>query len=350
MYGFSSRGWGVGLAWLLVLAPQARGLMAQSGEPDTAAIGVPAIGVSVPDSMANMNSAQLTELGIRLTDVIARSGLSGYAVGARFLLVPRLTVLREQTVEQMRVLTVLRARLTLSVTEGGVRTVFASHSLDLNGTGATREEALNALLDGVGADADLPALDAFFGKARRRILDYYETSCDAILADVRRSLAAQNYRNAFLEAMSVPREARTCHRRAIPLVEQTFRALDRENCMRELTHARSASAAGNVLEASEHIKRIDVTGTCAKEVDEFIAYLERRTNRLSKENKDFVVTLIGSKKQTEQKAAPKTPEEAAKKQEEERGRAWKVEMQDIREKNESLTVRRGKPAGSSSSA
>lgn len=238
------------------------------------------ISVIVPEYSEYLNTSQLNRLRTKIEQIASSNGVSALS-NSNFVLYPVFEINESTLVEGgMRNLTMIDASLTLFIRQLDTRMIVSSISLDLEGTGYSKGDALINAMRTIKPYSQ--EFKDFIAEGKQRIVSYYKSNFTSIRAKAKTLEAQQQYEEALALLMSFPEELpgyQTMTEDASNIYVQYMN----NYCGRLLAEAKSRLALNDYDGAVSILAQIDPSCQCAKdasaltaavqkEIDEHIAY------------------------------------------------------------------------------
>lgn len=214
-------------------------------------------------------------IAARLDQAVTANGMGGMAsLTDRFVLYPRVVALQRNVTATAPAMTQVSLEVTLIVADRGAKRTMASATIPLTGAGATDDKAYIQAFQNM--DVNSGAVADFLTGARTKILNFYTSNCDRIIAQAKTSIARNQPEDALEQLLSVPFEAKSCFTKANALIPQAFRAYQLKECDVFMQKAQAALASGNEEAAAQALAMVPSYSVCGKKADALIAKLNKQ--------------------------------------------------------------------------
>jgi hypothetical protein len=180
----------------------------------------------------------------RLDQATTANGMGGMAsLTNRFVLVPKIVTLQHNVTPTAPPMTQVSLEAVLKVADMGSKRVIGTTTIPLNGVGVTEEKAYLMAIQNM--DVNNGAVADFLKGSREKILAFYNSNCDRIIAQAKTAIQRNEPGEALEQLLAVPYEAKGCFDKANKLVPSAFRAYQLKECDIYMQKAEAALAAGN---------------------------------------------------------------------------------------------------------
>jgi len=248
--------------------------------------GVP-IAVVVPENGSPLTEEQRVQLGNVLLQAATANGISGIGGPAGFQLIPLVTITRETEAGELRKFTVVFMNVALAIRQSPQNTAYASTSVALNGSGASRDAAITDAIMKLSPDDQRILTLVETGK--RRIVEYYQTNCESIRSDARGRAGTGRADEAIALLMTVPRQASSCQQLAAADAERLYVAKHERECQALVRDARADVARNDFKPATSKLRLVDPASGCAKSADALIAEIDAKVAKAN--DREFSLEL-----------------------------------------------------------
>ena len=254
-------------------------MVAQGISADDTASSIP-IAVVVPRQAEPLTESHIQRFESKMLNMVTQSGIS--AVGnSPIAMMPSFVIDNEDVVEGgMKNVVVINSNITFYIRNLETDEVYSSISRQVRGSGVSRERAINDCISKISINKNDFA--DFVERGRSKILAYYRSNCQALMARAETFARTQQYEQAIAVVSSIPSTA-TCYNQSLALLEKFYPAYQKQNCNELLQKARSLYGGHIYLDALAVLYDLKVFGTdCNNDVVELITTIE---SRLSDEEK-----------------------------------------------------------------
>lgn len=175
-------------------------------------------------------------------------------------------------------ITVVEASLTLAVQYIHEDIIFSSLSMTLQGSGNNKRQAINSIIRNIRPQD--PKWQSFVQETRRKIVNYYDNQCDAIIAKAKQLDRLDSPWNAVQILWPIPQDV-DCYSRVKDLTVEIYLRAINQVCRQELLRAKTELAADQYERSLYHLRRIDPKSNCYEEVLKMIDTIAAEVDRVS---------------------------------------------------------------------
>lgn len=262
-----------------------------------------------PDGYSKIDSDQVTKLETRIISVIASGGSTFNVSASRItpnaqdssdddllmlrtlargvVCYPKFEVFNVRVADTgMKKITVVDASLTMSVQYIHEDIIFSSLVLNLQGSGNNEYQAINDAIRNIRPQD--PRWQSFVQETREKIIKYYDTHCDAIIAKAKQLDRIDRPLSALQIIWPIPQDV-DCYERVKELTVEIYMRAINQDCRQKMLAAKAALAANQYEIGLNYLRHIDTKSDCYESVLEMIdriavevdkAFAQERANNL----------------------------------------------------------------------
>ena len=209
-------------------------------------------------------AAAAKQLVNKMSQIATKSGCSATS-NSRFIITCTADVLTKDITPTAPPMHAYTLNLTFFIGDGVEGRLFSSTNIEAKGVGETPDKAYIAALKNMRIND--PAFKAFVDKGKTRIIEYYNTQCDMIMAEAKAKLARQEYTDAIAQLTAVPSVCEECYNKALDASVEVYKAWRENFCQMALTKAKAAWANRDSKAAAEALADVPADADCAADVD-----------------------------------------------------------------------------------
>lgn len=221
------------------------------------------------------------QIKAKITNLLAKSGISSSDPNSRFFVTGRFDHGYSETLEVgPSYKYVLTTDLTLYMGDSETKKIFASAVIPLKGVGSTEIICYrNCLKD---LKVTTPELKEFINEGRQKIVDYYNSNYQSILAQANAAMNQRNYDEAIYYAATIP-ECCVGFEQAQNLMVKSYRSNRDYQSAQLLAQAKAAWAENpdsyGAGEAGRYLSQIDPSSSSAAAADALAKEMTARTQK-----------------------------------------------------------------------
>ena len=224
----------------------------------------------------------------KMQKIITKSGM-GSAKNTRFIMTANVRELNLEKSETAPVIYIYNLEVNLYIGDGIDGTLFSNYSVEVSAAGDTKEKAYLAALKKIKASD--PAYQIFIDEGTKRIVDYYASKCDFIIAQAQTKAKNQDFDAALFDLMQVPDICKECYDKCMAAAQIVYQEkIDQEGAAL-LAEARNVWKAGQDVVAADNaaaiLSKINPQSTAFPEADKLSTEIAKRIQELDKREWDF---------------------------------------------------------------
>jgi hypothetical protein len=251
-----------------------------------------ALHVVVTDAGTRQSPSIKSLLESKLLDMVTTSGLGG-GKGGRFYITPKVVILNEQVVSGPPAKVLTDVLITFYIGDNVDQKIVNSASKELKGVGSTPEQAVMQAIRSLNA-RDKTFTDCV-AEARKRIIDYYNQNCEAIIASAF-SLSLENIGAAMESLSMIPMDNSSCYIEAQDKLQLLYANYVRRRCSEAMAEARLIWAASYSKASAEkavaHIRSFRLDEDCAREAVVLAEEMKTRVEGMEQYDREFTTQLL----------------------------------------------------------
>ena len=205
------------------------------------------------DPNLGFNSQVQKQLLNKMDKSLTEQGIAGYG-NQRFIITANADILSENIIVAAKEMYQYTLDIHFAIGDGIEGTKFAMASQTVKGVGESKADAYIHALRQIKTDNN--DFKVMVDNAKNKILEYYNSKCDFIIAEATALSKKQDYDGAIYKLMSVPDVCKDCYEKCMTAVSPIYQAKIDEDGARYLAEAQGIWAASQDREAAERAGNI----------------------------------------------------------------------------------------------
>jgi hypothetical protein len=256
-------------------------------------IGKIALSVIMPENVDGLDASQLSKLETKITQIVSSTGLAASGYNNNFVIYPKFAIYETNVVEGgMQNITVTTCELSLFIKQVDNNILFSSISRQVKGSGNNKQTSIT------NAISKIPTNDAqfktFIETGKGKIVQYYESKCQDIIAKAESLVKMQNSEEALGLLQTVPEEV-SCYSKVQEKSIEVYKAYQNQKCAKQIQEAKTTIAANNYKAALEILSQIDPSATCFNESQSLMKNAESKIDVEEKKQWDLKMKVYDDK-------------------------------------------------------
>lgn len=232
----------------------------------------------------------------KMNTIATKNGL-GAVANQRFVLTANCNLLTKDITSTAPPMHAYTVEVTFYIGDGFEGTLFATTSVTAKGVGETPDKAYIAALKAV-KPAD-PSFKAFIENGKKKIIEYYNSKCDFLLANAESMAKIQNYDEALYQLLTIPEVCKDCYMKAQGKVDGIYQEKIDAECAQLLTEARSSwtsrgsadETRASAMRASDALAMINPKASCYKEALSLMKEIGKKMEEIDNREWKMLVTM-----------------------------------------------------------
>jgi len=273
---------------LLIFSFDAIGQDNPDGPPEAGRIG---LSVYVPQQIDKITPGTANMLVNKLNQVITQRGFSGDTYFNRFIVTVNIVPLTKDILPTAPPMIAQTLEITFYIGDGERGTLFASKSITVKGVGTNETKSyIDAIKNIRPSD---PGFDMFLEEGKTKIVNYYNTKCDAILTQAQMLTSQNSLEEAISLLSGVPDACPDCYNKCMEAVAPIYRLYIDRDCSMKLATATHLWNANQTIEAANEagklLSTIEPSAKCFKDVKVLADRISKRVKEIN--NNEWGYTL-----------------------------------------------------------
>lgn len=245
------------------------------------------LNVFIPDQVETIPDHAKSLLTNRLTQVITQKGMGGAGVSPRFLVTANMEPLTKDISPTVPPVETYTFDIYLYIVDFVDQNIVSSTTFTAKGAGSNKNKAyVNALRT---INLRNQNVDRFLDEGKQKIIEYYNSRCDFVLARAK-TLAAQNQFAAAMNTLtSVPEVCKDCYMKALDEVGPIYQDMIDHDCQMMVNVANTVWASQpnsqGAMMAGSVLSQIDPDSKCYSNSQALISKMQ--TKVLQDEKRDW---------------------------------------------------------------
>ncbi|HLV15776.1 MAG TPA: hypothetical protein VKY41_11390 [Xanthomarina sp.] len=239
------------------------------------------LGAYIPNQIEGIPASAHSMLNNKLGQIITSNGISDDVRNSRFIITPNITVMSKDIIGTAPSKIALNLEMTLYMGDGIAGNLFSSESFTLKGVGTNETKAYMQAIKQLKSNNK--KVQDFVANGKAKIIDYYNTNCNQIIAESEALQRVNNYEEALFLLVNVP-TASDCFDNVKGKIESLFQKVIDNECLTKYGVAQAIWAANQDIyaanEAGTILSTINPRSACFGDVKKLFSKIEARVQDL----------------------------------------------------------------------
>lgn len=256
--------------------------------PETGRIG---LSVYIPQQVDRITPGTGNMLTNKLNQVVTQRGFAGDTYFNRFIVTANIVTLTKDYLATAPPMIALTLEITFYIGDSESGTLFASKSVTVKGVGTNETKAY---IDGIkNIRPSDPSFDMFLDEGKSKIINYYNTKCDAMLKQAQMLASSNNLEDAIELLMGVPDACMDCYDKCMEAIAPIYQLYIDRDCQLKLAEATHIWNANQTIDAANAagklLSTIEPRAKCFKDVKGLADRISKRVYEINKSEWAYVL-------------------------------------------------------------
>lgn len=215
----------------------------------------------------------------KMGNILTQNGIIK-GINSMFILTANTNVLTKEITATVPQMYVYEFQITYFIGNGIDGNLFASKSYTIKGIGTTEIKAYIDAFKNISTKNN--DLSDIISKAKVKIVEYYNSKCDIILAEASKLEKLNRYDEALYKLTSIPETCRACYSKSIAKAELIYKKAIDFDCKTKLNEANQLWNANpnenGAYQSVEVLKTINPQSSCFNEVKSLGNTISKKMN------------------------------------------------------------------------
>ena len=249
------------------------------------------LSVFVPQQVDKITSGTANMLINKLNQVVTQRGFAGDTYFNRFIVTVNIVPLTKDILPTAPPMIAQTLEITFYIGDRESGTLFASKSVTVKGVGTNETKSyIDAIKNIRPTD---PAFDMFLDEGKSKIVNYYNTKCDAMLTQAQMLTSQNSLEEAIALLSGVPDTCMDCYNKCIDAIAPIYRLYIDRDCLMKLSAATHIWNANQTIEAANEagklLSTIEPSAKCFKDVKVLVNRISKRVKEINNNEWGYVL-------------------------------------------------------------
>jgi hypothetical protein len=255
-----------------------------------------ALDVIVPDQVADIPDHARSLLESKLMQAVTDHGMGGEGVSPRFLVTAKMEILTKDVTPTVPPMQAYTFEVYLYLVDFVDKNVLSTTSFTTKGAGTNANRAYVSALRPVNLNNS--NVKRFLDEGKRKIIEYYNTRCDFVIARAQALASQKLYPEAIATLSGIPEVCKDCYMRGIDAIGPIYQEYIDHDCQMMVAVASAVWAAepnsNGAAKAGAVLSQIDPDSRCYGNAQNLIGQMATKVLRDEQRDWDFVVKAFES--------------------------------------------------------
>ena len=223
-------------------------------------------------------------LETKLSQIISANGISDNENIVRFILTAKINVISKDIVAGPPQRISQKLDITFILGDIEEDKVYSQLTISTIGIGQNLEKSYISAFKNI--DSKKSAITAFLQEGKEKLLAYYQTHCEELIAEAKRQASQQNYEDALMLLASIPSVCTDCFEKSAHTATSIYTNMIEVRGGEFLNQARAAWANNptkeGAMEATRLLSQINFAASCQPKANSLLREITTKMNEIDK--------------------------------------------------------------------
>lgn len=293
------------ITFILLVAISCIKTFAQNTKEAATNSGQIVLNAYVPESANNIPSEAKNHLENKLNQIASQYGIGGSSINPRFIITAKVVTLSKDIIGGAPQMFAQNLEITFFIGDGIENKKMANTVINAKGVGTNETKSFIDAIKKVNVNS--AQLKEFVENGKAKIIDYYNSQCDAIIKEALTLEHQKKYEEAIYKLSIVPDACKSCYSKCLDTLAHIYQKKIDRDCDEKLLKAKSIWTSKQNTdggsEIAEIISTIDPTSKCQAELASFIQSIKQKLDENEKKDWDFKMKVYNDKLEEDKRNA-----------------------------------------------
>lgn len=249
-----------------------------------------ALDVFIPEQVENIPEHAKSLITSKLTNAITEKGMAGAGASPRFLVTAKMELLTKDIAPTVPRVETYTFDIYLYIVDHVDKTIVSSTSFTAKGAGSNANKAYTNALRTL--DLKNQKVDKFLDDGKRKIIEYYNSRCDFIIARAKSQATQNQFADALATLSGIPEVCKDCYMKALDEIGPIYQDFIDHDCQVMVNVASAVWASqpnsDGAMAAGAVLAGIDPDSRCYSESRSLIGKMEQKVLKDEKRDWSFM--------------------------------------------------------------
>lgn len=250
-----------------------------------------ALDVVIPEQVSKIPEFARSLLESKLIEAVTEYGMGGKGVSPRFCVTAKMEILSKDLVPSTPTMQTYTFQVFLYLVDYVDKNILSTTSFTTKGAGTNENKAYTNALRPINLKN--ANVERFLANGKRKIIEYYNSRCDFVIARAKAQAAQNQFRDALTTLAGVPEVSKECYMRTLKEIGPIYQDFIDHDCKMMISSASYLWAAepntNGALKAGSILCQIDPDSWCYDDAQSIIRQMAAKVQKDEKRDWDFFV-------------------------------------------------------------
>jgi hypothetical protein len=246
--------------------------------------------VYIPEQVQDIPEHAKSLMVNKLTQAVTEKGMGGAGVSPRFLVTAKMELLTKDIAPTVPRVETYTFDIYLYIVDHVDKTIVSSTSFTAKGAGSNANKAYTNALRTINLNNS--KVDKFLDDGKRKIIEYYNSRCDFIIARAKSQATQNQFADALATLSGIPEVCKDCYMKALDEIGPIYQDFIDHDCQVMVNVASAVWASqpnsDGAMAAGAVLAGIDPDSRCYTESRSLIGKMEQKVLKDEKRDWSFM--------------------------------------------------------------
>ena len=236
------------------------------------------INTYVPDQVEEISMDVKSLLQNKLNQIVTAKGIGGVTINPRFVLLIKMNILTKDIIAGPPTMIAQNLELNFYIADAIENTIFSSLSIELKGVGASQTKAYIDAIKNINPKDK--RIGDFVEEGKKKIIDYYNSNCEALITNANSSVKTGDYDAAILKLSAIPDVCEKCYEKSLATIENIYQKKIDLECAGILKNAKytwqTAATKEGAQKVAEQLNNLSPFSSCQNDADLLLKQISQK--------------------------------------------------------------------------
>ena len=232
----------------------------------------------VPEQVDGISVDVKNLLESKLNQIVSIKGIGGVTINPRFVLLSNINVLTKDIIAGPPTLISQNLEINFFIADATENTIFSNVSIEIKGVGVNQTKAY---IDAVSKiNPRDKRLGDFVDEGKKKIIDYYNANCEALITNANLTAKTGNYDAAILKLSAIPDVCEKCYEKSLANIENIYQKKIDLECASILKNAKyiwqTTSNKEGAQKVAEQLNNLSPFSSCQNGADLLLKQISQK--------------------------------------------------------------------------
>ena len=232
----------------------------------------------VPEQVDGIGADVKSLIESKLNQIITSKGIGGNTINPRFVLLTNVNILSKDIIAGPPTMIAQNLELNFYIADATDNTIFSSLSIELKGVGTSQTKAYIEAIKTINPKDK--RIGDFVEEGKKKIIDYYNNNCEAIITKANASAKIGDFDGAILKLSAIPDVCEKCYEKSLITIESIYQNKIDLECAGIIKSAKytwqTATTTEGAQKVAEQLNNLSPFSSCQNDADLLLKQISQK--------------------------------------------------------------------------